>query len=507
MQRGNAWVGEHLIGYSWLDWSGLADPFDEKTFAVHAVDDSDWEPEEFFAIGLWDNGTNNVAGLLSNSVQFSVPQSDAKSSDGSLESLQVRAPGSAEDLLRGLPVSADAYRVDVGHEVVEVVVSPTPTHAKASATVKGQPDAQRGVAVGLAVGSNPISVVVTAEDGSSSAYALDLVRADNSGAGNSVVSVDGFTLSCPRLLSAGTEEHTCALRNTADVVNEWPVVAILNSSRNEHAAALTRVDPDQTVGIRLSDDPVADLENYNYGYGELLPRTATGDYRVFHYERFDPQGTAAAGAERDVSLSIDDGTAIEASQVFYVALAPSDATGLAELVANKNPITINPAAGTGHDDPANDAVDGSGPNGGQQESATPSKPSIRFTKEAHELFPRSVLWHSGGGDIDLDWTYTGLPDRRRHFYFDVVGLDVAHVEPSDLRFKVEAEPDKEVHQYKFCHREPKFQNLATDDGCHTVGVGVLPASGQLHMYIDGKYSHPRTMNFFLSDYPRHQIEH
>ncbi|WP_420443401.1 cadherin-like beta sandwich domain-containing protein [Candidatus Poriferisodalis sp.] len=505
-QLGNVWVGEHLIGYSWLDWSGLANPFDEKTFAVHAVDDSDWEPEEFFAIGVWDNGTNNIAGLLSNSVQFSVPQSDAKSSDGTLESLQVRALGSAEDLMGSAPVTTDAHRVDVGHEVVEVVVSPTPTHPTASATVGGQPDAPGGVAVGLAVGSNPVSVVVTAEDGSNRTYGLDVVRADNSGAGNSVVSVDGFTLSCPRSLSAATAEHTCVLANTADAANEWPVVAILNSSFDEHAAALTRVDPDQTAGIRLSDDPVADLDNYNYGYGELLPRTATGDYRVFHYERFDPQGTAAAGAERDVSLSIDDGTAIETSQVLYAALALSDATGLAELVANKIPITINPAAGTGHDDPANDAVDGSGPNSGQQESATSSRPLIHFTKEAHELFPRSLLWHSGSGDIDLDWTYTGAPDRRRHFYFDVVGLDVAHVEPSDLRFKVEAEPDKEVHQYKFCHRESKFQNPATDDGCHTVGVGVLPASGQLHMYIDGKYSHKRSMNFFLSDFPRHQIE-
>ena len=503
VQRGNVWVGEHLIGYSWLGWSGLADPSDVKTFAVHAVDDSDWEPEEFFAIGLWDSGTNNVAGLLSNSVQFWVPQSDTKSSDGSLEGLSVRAPGSAEDLLGGVPVTADAFRVDVGYEVVEVVVSPTPTHPEASATVGGQPGAPGGVAVGLAVGSNPVSVVVTAEDGSSRTYGLDVVRADNSGAGNSVVSVDGFTLSCPRSLGAGTAVHTCVLANTADAVNEWPVVAILNSSLDEHAAALTRVDPDQTAGIRLSDDPEADLENYNYGYGELLPRTTAGDYRVFRYERFDPQGTAASGAERDVSLSIDDGTAIEASQVFYVALAPSDATGLAELVANKIPITINPAVGTDQDDTTDETDD---PADGQQESATPSRPSIRFTKEAHELFPRSLLWHSGAAGIDLDWTYTGTPDRRRHFYFDVVGLDVAHIEPSALRFKVEAEPDKEAHQYKFCHREPRFQNPATDDGCHTVGVGVLAASGQLHMYIDGEYSHWRTMNFLLSDYPRHQIE-
>ena len=69
-----------------------------------------------------------------------------------------------------MPVSASAYRVVVGHEVGEVVVSPTPSHAKASATVQGQPNTPSGVTVSLAVGSNPILVVVTAEDGSASTY-------------------------------------------------------------------------------------------------------------------------------------------------------------------------------------------------------------------------------------------------------------------------------------------------------------------------------------------------
>ena len=502
--RGEDEVAGEQVEFVIADWNGYDIVSSPVQFSIDVTADEIVEGDEavWLSVGYAPGNhghpspsrkdERSIDTLVASAVELAVAE---PSDDASLGHLQARAPGSDEDWSWDVPVSASAYRVVVGHEVVEVVVSPTPSHAKASATVQGLPNTPSGVTVSLAVGSNPILVVVTAEDGSASTYTLDFVRQT----GSSVVSVDGFTLSCPRSISAGTTEHTCVLRSTADIAKEWPVVAVLTSSLDERPAALTRVDPAQTAGIRLSDDP-ADLENYNYGYGELLPRTAAGDYRVFHYERFDPTGTAAAGAERDVSLSIDDGADIEASQLFHVALAPSDATGLAELVANKIPITINPAAGTGHDDTADDPADG------QQESATSSRPSIHFTKEAHELFPRSLLWHPGSGDIDLDWTYTGEPDRRRHFYFDVVGLDIAHVEPSDLRFKVEAEPDKDAHQYKFCHREPKFQNPATDDGCHPVGVGVLPQSGQLHMYIDGEYSHRRTMQFFLSDYPRHQVE-
>ena len=214
LERSNVWVGEDLVGYSRLDWPGEASASDVKTFAVDAVDDAEWEPEEVFYIGLWNSGSKNVGGLFENRAQVVVPENDAKSSNASLERLLVSAGGDELDLSPAFSSSIQDYQVNAGYETSELVVQPVAAHGKAAVTVNGEPSAEQGVAVGLAIGSNPISISVTAEDSSTSTYAVDVIRADQSGSDPISVSVDGFTLSCPSSVADNEADHTCVLQNT-----------------------------------------------------------------------------------------------------------------------------------------------------------------------------------------------------------------------------------------------------------------------------------------------------
>ena len=77
----------------------------------------------------------------------------------------------------------------------------------------------------------------------------------------------------------------------------------------------------------------------------MLPRTASGDYRVYNYEKFDWSTQADPKAEREVHIQIDYRESVNEPQFFYVALASSGYTGISELVANKAPIKVISSTG------------------------------------------------------------------------------------------------------------------------------------------------------------------
>ncbi len=67
------------------------------------------------------------------------------------------------------------YSANVPYEVSSVIVSPVPSHSKATATVNGN---SPSTPVGLEVGENVVTVVVTAESGVQRTYTLTITRAE-----------------------------------------------------------------------------------------------------------------------------------------------------------------------------------------------------------------------------------------------------------------------------------------------------------------------------------------
>ena len=224
---------------------------------------------------------------------------------------------------------------------------PTVAHERATVTVNGV-QAESGAesaAVYLASSSTSIAVLVTAEDGTSQTYTVAVSRGSRTE--NVEVGVGGFTLSCPSQVVEGST-LTCTLTNTDSIAAPWPVVAIIHSSADDNRALITEdsviasTESSYGVDLELTESQTPDRENYKYGYGELFSGGSMSVYTVYGYEKFDWSGQADAGAERTVSIGIksDYENENEDGEVFFVALAPSDYTGLSELVDNKAPILI-----------------------------------------------------------------------------------------------------------------------------------------------------------------------
>ena len=210
----------------------------------------------------------------------------------------------------------------------------------------------------LAVGTTTVTLTVTAEDGTTTGtHRVSIVRsALGEGVDTVAVSVPSFTLTCPAEVDKDTDAE-CTLRASGSA--EWPVVAVIHSSADGAARALVAedpiipdTDPAYSKDVSLGNQQPARTA-FNHGYGELLSGGSRTLYRTYGYEKFDWSGTASAGATRTVTIQLHDNEASSSrtDEVFYVALAPSDYTGLSQLVDNKVPILLKTIPKTNDSDP------------------------------------------------------------------------------------------------------------------------------------------------------------
>ena len=160
----------------------------------------------------------------------------------------------------------------VAYEVTEVVVRPTPRHARAAVTVND--DVVRNVsgskALPLAVGSTATTVEVTAEDEAVGTYEIEWTRAARPE--QVEVRADGFRLRCRSWVLEGMEPE-CDLTNTNSGSRDWPVVAVLHSSADSHRALVARDSSNADDASFVRDVRITGgnkQAGYNYGYGELF---------------------------------------------------------------------------------------------------------------------------------------------------------------------------------------------------------------------------------------------
>ena len=122
----------------------------------------------------------------SNAITVAVTAEDGATTKTYTVTVTRAAPPSDDATLSGLSLSGidigafasgtTAYAADVAHEVASTNVTATPTDANAGVAIGGVAGRRRTVA--LAVGSNPIAVAVTAEDGETvKTYSVTVTRA------------------------------------------------------------------------------------------------------------------------------------------------------------------------------------------------------------------------------------------------------------------------------------------------------------------------------------------
>ena len=347
------WIGDVVVGYSRFDWDGEAtassetETTDSRTVNIAVNDDSAWEEAEAFYVSLAPNGSRGVGFLYDNRAEIAIPQSDSKSTDATLSGLVVSAGDTPTVLSSPVMTSVD---VSVGYSVTELTVTPTASYQPSSITVSGAGRAlsidsgEESWAIPLAIGANTVTITVVAENGSASqAYTVTATRSVLAGGGNVTVSAGPFSLVCPAVVKEG-DALSCTLRNTSASVEDLPVVAVLHSSVDSSRALIAEdpvipeSSPAYSQDVLLSTRSMNDI--YNFGHGELFSGGSHEIYTTYGYQKVDLDGTAAASASITLNIETVSDLNLESSEIFYVALAESEYTGLADLVDNRVPIVL-----------------------------------------------------------------------------------------------------------------------------------------------------------------------
>ncbi|MHC0039056.1 DUF4073 domain-containing protein [Pseudoneobacillus sp. C159] len=234
------------------------------------------------------------------------------------------------------------YTVDVAHNVSQIELTPVVAEANATVTVNGNAAVSgQAVILPLAVGNNPISVVVTAQDGTTvKIYTVTVKRAPSANADlrNLVVSKGVLTPA----FAAGTLDYTVDVAHNVSQIELTPVVAEANATvtvngnaavsgqavilplavgNNPISVVVTAQDgttvKTYTITIKRAPSANADLSNLVVNKGALTPDFAAGtlEYTVDVTNEVNQIGVTAVMAEGNASVKVNGTAAVSGNEV------------------------------------------------------------------------------------------------------------------------------------------------------------------------------------------------
>ena len=381
LDNGVEWIGEVLIAYSRFDWSKdgtTAAAGATRQIPISAIsderDEGGSDGREKFYVGLAPAGSRGLGTLfefesdLASVEEMYVIDDDSPGTDASLAGLTMRSD--LGEVTLSTSSTPDTYTAEVDYRITEVYATPTATDEMATITVSPTvvdsmavqtvAGGEESAAIALAVGTTAVQIEVAPEDtaGSARTYTINVTR----GTMTQTVSVDSgsFTLTCPSTATE-TSEMSCTIQSDGTAPLAWPVVAILHSTAYDNRAIIGEdsklADGDTGYGqdLKFKEPQVTAVEDFNYGYGDYFSGYTEGteaDYISYGYEKFDWSGQAASTDTcttdqnqtltycREVVIEILADELDESGEIFFVALAPSGYTGLADLIANRAPVYV-----------------------------------------------------------------------------------------------------------------------------------------------------------------------
>ena len=381
IDNGVEWIGDVLIAYSRFDWSKdgtTAAAGATRQIPITAIgderDEGGADGREKFYVGLAPAGSRRLGTLfefesdLASVEEMYVIDDDSPGTDASLAGLTMRSD--LGEVTLSTSSTPDTYTAEVDYRITEVYATPTATDEMATITVSPTvvdsmavqtvAGGEESAAIALAVGTTAVQIEVAPEDtaGSARTYTINVTR----GTMTETVSVDSgsFTLTCPSTATE-TSEMSCTIQSDGTAPLAWPVVAILHSTAYDNRAIIGEdsklADGDTGYGqdLKFKEPQVTAVEDFNYGYGDYFSGYTEGteaDYISYGYEKFDWSGQAASTDTcttdknqtltycREVIIEILADELDESGEIFFVALAPSGYTGLADLIANRAPVYV-----------------------------------------------------------------------------------------------------------------------------------------------------------------------
>ncbi|WP_436135403.1 IPTL-CTERM sorting domain-containing protein [Acidovorax sp. LjRoot129] len=218
------------------------------------------------------------------------------------------------------------YTANVSNATTSLTVTPTVADATASVTVNGVATASGNAsgAIALNVGSNTITVAVTAQNGTPLSYTVTVTRAASSNADLSALSLSSGTLA--PAFAGGTTSYTASVSNATTSLTVTPTVASGTSSVTVNGVATSSGNASGAIALAVGANTLTTVVTAQDG-------TTTKTYTV--------TVTRAASSNADLSaLSLSSGT-----------LSPVFAAGTtgyaASIAAGTSSLTVTPTAAAG----------------------------------------------------------------------------------------------------------------------------------------------------------------
>ena len=187
--------------------------------------------------------------------ETTVLSSDATLSDLTLTGMELQKTGGLHAEVAGFASYHLSYAARVANSVSHTTVTPTVNHSGASYVIKLDGVEGADGMVSLSVGSNIITIEVTAEDGETTqTYTVAVTRAD---ALSTDATLNGLTLSGVDFgtFASGTTSYTASVANS---VSQTTVTPTVNHSGASYVIKLDGVtDADGTVSLSVGSNVIA----------------------------------------------------------------------------------------------------------------------------------------------------------------------------------------------------------------------------------------------------------
>ncbi|WP_222429929.1 cadherin-like beta sandwich domain-containing protein [Paenibacillus cremeus] len=270
---------------------------------------------------------------------YTVTVMRAASSNADLSNLTL----SAATLTPSFASGTTTYTASVANAVTSVDVTPTLADGTASVTVNGSAvTSGNAKAVNLTVGSNTITVLVTAQDGTTTqSYTITVTRAASSNADLSNLTLSQGTLT--PTFASGTTSYTASVANAVASVDVTPTLADGTASVTVNGSAVTSGNA-KTVNLNVGANTITVLVT-------AQDVTTTQSYTI--------TVTRAASSNADLSnLTLSAGTLTPAfafsttsyttsvgNSVYGITVTPTVADSTATVKVNGTAVTSGIASG------------------------------------------------------------------------------------------------------------------------------------------------------------------
>ncbi|MGV7116504.1 cadherin-like beta sandwich domain-containing protein [Paenibacillus kyungheensis] len=307
------------------------------------------------------NSTPVLYGVASTSNQFTAVGDSGAIRTQSIAAASTNANLSALSLSAGTLSPAFAsgttsYTASVGNATASLTVTPTVADSTASVKVNGVTvtSGNASGAIPLNVGSNTITTVVTAQDGTTTkTYTITVTRAGSSNADLSALSLSAGTLS--PAFASGTTNYTASVGNATTSLTVTPTVADSTASVKVNGVTVTSGNASGAIPLNVGSNTIttvvtaqnnttktytitvtrsassnANLSGLSLSTGTLSPTFASGTTSY----------TASVGnatTSLTVTPTIADSTA--SVTVNGVAVTSGNASGAITLAVGSNTIT------------------------------------------------------------------------------------------------------------------------------------------------------------------------